>query len=219
VYFVLVATHPRRRGSSRLRCSARCPSCSAQTGTAKRSSVRPRDLYREPNASSMPHAHSRGVRTRGTRGFGWCLRCCSSAMRACLSRRGSTARSWSVPLRTLCWNELKLPCSSQSLPAHGNVGQLAMDCILASLARQGKLRKIGMLETDLVLPMVGYDSLGDSAAQLCFPIEGKAYVAIARGEYSPDGSRMQCICQTALFSCTPGRLMCPPKDRSSQRRS
>ena len=61
-----------------------------------------------------------------------------------------------------------------SLPSEGNVGQLAVDVILATLFSHGRcVERVGVIETDLVLPISGYDSLAPKAQrQLCMPVEG-----------------------------------------------
>ena len=60
-----------------------------------------------------------------------------------------------------------------SFPSHGNVGQLAIDVVIATLAKKDLLEKIGYIETFLVAPMTGYDQFAPSwGKSLCMPIEG-----------------------------------------------
>eukprot|EP00600_Ochromonadales_sp_CCMP1393_P006424 CAMPEP_0174970166 /NCGR_PEP_ID=MMETSP0004_2-20121128/9214_1 /TAXON_ID=420556 /ORGANISM="Ochromonas sp., Strain CCMP1393" /LENGTH=90 /DNA_ID=CAMNT_0016219831 /DNA_START=71 /DNA_END=340 /DNA_ORIENTATION=- len=64
-----------------------------------------------------------------------------------------------------------------ALPSTGNVGQIAMDSIIATLSSSGtSLRRVGNIETDLVMPMVGFEVFAEGEPkiqELCMPIEGK----------------------------------------------
>mmetsp|Transcript_6330 Transcript_6330/g.10561 ORF Transcript_6330/g.10561 Transcript_6330/m.10561 type:complete len:420 (-) Transcript_6330:174-1433(-) len=62
-----------------------------------------------------------------------------------------------------------------ALPSTGNVGQIAMDSIIATLSSSGtSLRRVGNIETDLVMPMVGFEVFAEGEPkiqELCMPIE------------------------------------------------
>jgi len=58
------------------------------------------------------------------------------------------------------------------LPSIGNVGQLAVDCLLCTLNQAKILRYAGCLESQYILPMTGYEKLGSrDQPRLCMPIE------------------------------------------------
>jgi predicted ATP-grasp superfamily ATP-dependent carboligase len=60
-----------------------------------------------------------------------------------------------------------------ALPSHGNVGQLAADVVIATLAQTGQIERIGYVESEYVIPMTGYDQFSPSWGKtLCMPIEG-----------------------------------------------
>ena len=56
-----------------------------------------------------------------------------------------------------------LPTSTTTVvwgaPSVGNVGQLGVDVLLASLARKGALARLGSIESTHVFPVTGYDDL------------------------------------------------------------
>jgi hypothetical protein len=64
-------------------------------------------------------------------------------------------------------------------PCVGNVGQLAVDAILASLAQEGRLKRLGAIESDFLFPVTGRESYTPSSASrsdsdssfLCMPME------------------------------------------------
>ena len=73
----------------------------------------------------------------------------------------------------------KLPESPSfiwSFPSHGNVGQLAVDVIIATLAHRGGVERIGNIDSELVIPMTGWDEFSPAwGKSLCMPIEGIFY--------------------------------------------
>lgn len=60
-----------------------------------------------------------------------------------------------------------------SLPSFGNIGQMALDCLLSSLASQNLLEHVGYATSKYLYPMCGYDQLiPQEKKRLCLPIEG-----------------------------------------------
>ena len=57
-------------------------------------------------------------------------------------------------------------------PSVGNVGQLCVDVLLATLAAGKALKRVGTIETSILFPVSGYEDLGDSEGPfLCSPLE------------------------------------------------
>jgi len=72
-------------------------------------------------------------------------------------------------------NGASIPFNSHILlgvPSFGKIGQLAIDCVIATLSRNSKIVRIGFCDSDFLLPMIGFDSFAIGLPnQLCHPIE------------------------------------------------
>lgn len=61
-----------------------------------------------------------------------------------------------------------------SLPSFGNIGQMALDCLLSTLASQNLLEHVGYATSKYLYPMCGYEQfILQEKKRLCLPIEGR----------------------------------------------
>jgi hypothetical protein len=64
-----------------------------------------------------------------------------------------------------------------SLPSYGNLGQMAIDCLISTYSSMNQLQHVGYgLASKFLYPCCGYDSFSNNPAEkprLCLPIEGK----------------------------------------------
>ncbi len=59
-------------------------------------------------------------------------------------------------------------------PCVANIGAMAVDCLLATMANRGKLVRIGYADSDYLTPISGYDQFpGEKEPFLIMPIECK----------------------------------------------
>lgn len=80
------------------------------------------------------------------------------------------------------------------IPSKGNIGQLAIDCIISTLLSMKKLHKLGYLESEFLIPMTGYESMiehtSNNMLNLCMPLE---VYGVSRTNYIILQQRSPCI--------------------------
>lgn len=60
-----------------------------------------------------------------------------------------------------------------SLPSYSNIGQMAIDCIISTLANENKIERIGHFYSSSLYPMTGYEEFSINWKKIiCLPIEG-----------------------------------------------
>lgn len=57
-------------------------------------------------------------------------------------------------------------------PSHGNLAQLALDCAISTLAKKNAVRRVGIVNSPLLVPMTGYEQYCEEWGHtLCAPLE------------------------------------------------
>lgn len=58
------------------------------------------------------------------------------------------------------------------IPSFGNLGQMAVDSLISTLASEKKVEQLGILQSDWVSPVVGYEEFSEDWGRiLCMPLE------------------------------------------------
>lgn len=59
----------------------------------------------------------------------------------------------------------------------GNLGQMAMDCLLSTLAQTSRVEQLGVLQSEWIQPITGYEEFSNTWGKtLVMPVEGEDHL-------------------------------------------